>query len=114
MSVWTHVAGVIRVDDIRSSSSDIDWKSSLMIKLESNDVLGKQVTSYDSWKTYDKSTNPIPCGSEGSVQYYITEREDTSLISSGEIVIYGDLRSYDDVDYVVKWFKSACDKLWVR
>lgn len=61
----------------------------------------------------DKNTT-LPCGSEGSIEYRIISNEDLSNIAAYNIPIWGDLRDYDSVDEIEKWFRDVCSKLDVR
>lgn len=101
MSQWTHVCGCIRVDAIRGIEPNCEKK----IK----EALGRIVNYGDeSYETI------IPCGSEGSLEYHIIENPDPYSLAAFTVPIWGDLRDYDDVEEIKQWFKSACDKLFVR
>ena len=117
MSVWTHVAGIIRVDSLRLPE-DYDHKKELEELLATDEFLGKQFGFYDNWDDYDEKTNPIPCGSEGTVRYSVIENisgdGSKSSLAAFQIVIWGDLRDYDDKQAVIDWFRNACEKLFVR
>lgn len=57
----------------------------------------------------------MPRGSEGSVQYRIIKNNyENSHISYGDVLIWGDLRDYSDVDAIYKWIVTACDGLFIR
>ena len=107
MSIWTHVLGVIRFDD------------GLMI--ESN---GKQKVDlsnvFISSSFYSPNENcNMPNGSEGSIQYYIKEEDNTDGCSR-QIVFYGDLRNFynDDCPGIRKWWEGIPTLLgedcWIR
>ena len=104
MSIWTHVCGCIRVDAMRSSKID-DVREIENI----TEKLGKIVLPLSK----DKNTT-LPCGSEGSIEYRIISNEDLSNIAAYNIPIWGDLRDYDSVDEIEKWFRDVCSKLDVR
>ena len=101
MSIWTHVAGIIRVDDIRFENPMPDFEH----------ILGKQI----SYEELDRDENTsLPCGSEGTLQYDIATNPDISSLDSYTISIHGDLRDYDDIDEIVKWFKDVISNVYAR
>lgn len=53
----------------------------------------------------------LPLGSEGSIKYQLIENPDNSDISAYTIPIWGDLRDYDDAEYIESWFYDACNKI---
>ena len=109
MSVWTHVAGIIRVDGLRiDNDAKPDW----------NKIIGKELNwgdSHEIWDDYDKNPETfMPCGSEGSLKKIIWENPNKSSLASYTISVFGDLRDYDDLVEIEKWFTEICHKLWVR
>ena len=111
MSVWTHVAGVVRVDAIRGLSVDVDFDK----------IFGKEWDFEDMWDDepiYNEYIeNPkdfMPCGSEGTLHKDIWINPDKQAIPSYTVSVFGDLRDYDDTQSIIKWFKECCDRLWVR
>ena len=116
MSMWTQVAGIIRVDSFRFDK-DYDYKTELIKMLEQDDYFGKQYNFYDSleyWDTYNEKVNPIPMGSEGSLKYEVIENPNKSSMDAFVVVITGSLRDYDDAEYIISWFKNVCRKISVR
>ena len=105
MSIWTHVAGVIRIDGL---DEDFNW----------DELLGKEVgynDSYDVWEDAGSHPNEyMPCGSEGSLEKSIWKNPDEHCLAAYTVSVFGDLRDYDDLDAIVKWFEQVCKKLWVR
>lgn len=97
MSIWTHVAGVIRVDWLRIFDDDG--------KAEIEKIIGKPCL-YNDW--YPETT--IPCGSEGSLEYSIHENPNKHALAAYVVSIWGDLRDYDNVDAIGEWFKDICVK----
>ena len=101
MSQWTHIAGTIRIDTI-----DHDG-----VRSQINKVL------WQTWKwgdTVDPDTKYAPYGSEGSIQYIITENPDESSITAFVVTFYGDLRDYDNDEKIIAWFEKACDAFYIR
>lgn len=99
MSVWTHVNGSVRVDNIRGMLPEIDFPANL----------GKIVR----WGDEDYGTI-VPCGSEGSLEYTIWKNPDKSHMASYTITIFGDLRDYDDVREVVDWLNTSFSGMMIR
>ena len=112
MSVWTHVAGVVRIDAIRFDPNDIpDFDS----------IFGKEWTFDDMWDDTHVYTefeeNPnmfMPSGSEGSLQKSAWINPDRNCIASYVVTIFGDLRDYDTPNEIIEWFKECCEKVSVR
>lgn len=102
MSIWTHVAAIIRIDSIKGF--DIGPQS----KEELEKVLGP-VAEFDGT---DEEWNActLPCGSEGSLQYVIWENEDEHCVSAFTVSVFGDLRNYDETESIEKWFNEFCGK----
>lgn len=105
MSTWAHVAGVIRVDDLRVIPTSVlaDLKERLgPIKHYADDV--------------DEETVKLPLGSEGSLQYSIYENPDKSTMTAYVITIWGDLRDYEETDSIAEWLKTTFDPntTWIR
>lgn len=104
MSNWTHVAGIIRIDAIRCMEEEIDFDA----------LIGKE---YDWESCRDVWINPdkyMPMGSEGSLNKHIWINPDKSCVAAYTVSIFGDLRDHDDPQEIVDWFKSICNKCWVR
>lgn len=111
MSVWTHIAGIIRVDDIRFTDEIPNFDI----------IFGKEWTFDDLWNStpvYDDfETNPetfMPSGSEGSLTKSVWVNPDRSEMGAYTISIFGDLRDYDTPEKIVEWFKERCNEVWVR
>ena len=98
MSTWTHVVGCIRVDGLPSIEPNVFSKQKI------KDILGLPCT-YEKWN----DETALPCGSEGSIQYEIIE------YSTGlpwlSIPVWGDLRDYEDVEEIKKWWNETLEKL---
>lgn len=101
MSQWTHVAGTIRIDCVDHDE----------VKEQLKNVLGQ------TWKwgdNVDSDTEYAPYGSEGSIQYTITENPDESSIAAFVVTFYGDLRDYADDTEIIAWFEKACNVFCIR
>lgn len=91
MSQWTHVCGAIRFDGL---------------------LLNHTVACTVIQQEFMLQT---PEGSEGplNTQMIYTGHQDgnSGSLSIGTLVISGDLRDYDDVDYIYEWIKDRCKLL---
>lgn len=99
MSNWTHVAGIIRVDNFGNNLVD-----------KINDIIGKEIhfnSSRNEWKDFDKNPdNYLPCGSEGSLHATIWENPNKSSVAAYTVSIFGDLRDHDSATDIIKWFRN--------
>ncbi len=95
MSQWTHVSAIIRFDGIKGTTPD--------------PILGHMVSFDDPTEAWD--TCDVPCGSEGSLQYILSDIREgivrfTSDIGEGIVrftaAIWGDLRDYGDENDVAE------------
>lgn len=110
MSVWTHVAGIIRVDDIRLLNKDLP---------DFDKIIGKECTFESVAEVlddYDKNPNDyMPCGDEGTLQKSIWINPCKESAAAYTISIFGDLRGYEAPRPIINWFKETCNKLeWIR
>lgn len=111
MSVWTHVAGIVRVDGI-VCFGDIDFD------FDFDKVFGKEClwdSDKDIWD--DADLNPddyMPMGSEGSLEKSVWINPDAYCMARYTVSVFGDLRDYDDSKAIIEWFKNSCDKVAVR
>ena len=107
MSVWTHVAGIVRVDGI-VCFGDIDFDK----------VFGKEClwnSNDDIWNDADLNPhNYMPMGSEGSLNKSVWINPDTYCMARYTVSVFGDLRDYDDSKAIIEWFENSCDKVAVR
>lgn len=102
MSIWTHVAAIIRIDSIKGFGIGPQSKEEL------EKVLGP-VAEFDGT---DEEWNActLPRGSEGSLKYAIWENEDEHCTSAFTVSVFGDLRDYDETETIEKWFNEFCGK----
>jgi len=112
MSIWTHVNGSIRIDGLFLANA-------VKEEQEINKIVGKIVT-YDDLEKMPMNEEPktdLPMGSEGSLHYkfvfYGQDSEDGTChsVSRGSILIWGDLRDFDNSNEVVEWFKNLISKI---
>ena len=108
MSNWTHVAGIIRIDDIRIGNTTPDFDK----------IIGKECL-YESadevWEDADKHPQDyLPMGSEGSLEKSVWINPDRSCIAAYTVSIFGDLRDHDDPNAIIRWFKDKIRELCER
>lgn len=103
MSIWTHVAAIIRIDTIKGIVG-----MGPQSKEELEKVLGPVAMFDGSDKDWNSCT--LPRGSEGSLQYAIWENEDESCVAAFTVSVFGDLRDYDETESIEKWFNEFCGK----
>ncbi len=89
MSIWTHVTGVVRID-----GHPMLFPKAKMERLKT--ILGP-ISTFD--EPDDRCT--IPAGSEGSLRYALIEYG--SGMPWVVLVIWGDLRDFDDASKVFMW-----------
>ena len=102
MSIWTHVAAIIRIDSIRVPGMGPQSKEEL------EEVLGPVAMFGSSNEDWNSCT--LPCGSEGSLQYAIWENKDENCLAAFTVSVFGDLRDYEETKPIEKWFNAFCSK----
>lgn len=123
MSVWTHVAAVFRIDDVRTDGR-------MPCKGEWDRMVGKEIfepASYldcddyerqlmkDDWDEYNRHPSRfLPTGSEGSLRRLIWANPNRDSATAYTVTVFGDLRSYDDWQAVRRWFEEVCDRTHAR
>jgi len=114
MSNWTHVAGIIRIDDIgrafSTENKQLNW----------DEIFGKEC-HFDSdesvWKDYyDNPEIYMPSGSEGTLTKSVWVNPNIHNVDAYTVSIFGDLRDHDNPKEIIEWFKEVIKKheLWVR
>ncbi len=107
MSQWTHIAGIIRVDSIHHILQHV---ARGQIQKELAQVLGKPV-DYDS---LNDGESTLPMGSEGSLQYTVTEVDSDYGPCWGHVALWGDLRDYEDEKAIHEWLYDILEELKKR
>lgn len=98
MSQWTHVHGIIRIDNLLGITPPPD--------------LGVSCTFEDDEDKWTKCT--IPCGSEGSLITTLWENPHKSSLNRYTVSIFGDLRDYNDEKEIVSYFTKITKEQMVR
>lgn len=106
MSVWTHVAGTIRVDYIKWDEDDPE--------LNFDEIIGKECLFASDSETWDDARNNpdkyLPMGSEGSLQKTVWINPNTNCVARYTVSIFGDLRDHNSPQEIIDWFKKICSK----
>jgi hypothetical protein len=109
MSQWTHVNGSIRIDSLRIVGAPMPGLPMTVSDIEER--LGRVVRFDDSeWET------TVPCGSEGSLEYTVTENPDKHHLAAFTVNIWGDLRDYGsgDVHEIEEWLNKVVKDWMIR
>lgn len=86
MSYWTHVCGIVRLDTAPNYNSK------------------PQIKDFEIY------FDDIPIGSEEGLSFELNKVKRIGW-TEYQILIYGDLRDYTDLDYIIEWFKNFLNKL---
>lgn len=104
MSNWSHVAGIIRIDDIRFDDKTPDFDK----------LVGKEMSyheySFTNPEDIDKSKY-LPMGTQGSLQKSVWINPNINHINAYTISIFGDLRDHDSTSEIIQWFKDKCKSI---
>ena len=97
MSRWTHVAGVVRIDDLPFLKATA-WDA----------YFGKQcLWNDDCWEDARKHPEEyLPMGSEGTLHSQLWVNPDTRAMAAYTLMVFGDLRDYDTPQEIIDWFKK--------
>lgn len=97
MSVWTHVAGVIRVDCLRCLGKKPDF----------NKIFVSEV-----WNENTFGTCNMPMGSEGSLDFRVIENPNSASLAAYTVVIFGDLRDFgaEDIHKIEDWWDNVLEQ----
>ena len=98
MSIWTHVAGVVRIDGIAGLTPEPQF--------------GNTCTFYSDPDDWDKCD--VPRGSEGSLQYSVWENPQGSHAAKYTVSVFGDLRDFDSVEEIVSYFNRISEGQIIR
>ena len=116
MSNWTHVAGVIRVNDIFRDLVDRNIDFDKLIGKEC--LYGSETDIWTDAERYPKDY--LPMGWEGSLEKSVWTNPSKNCVAAYTITIFGDLRGDDNPQAIVDWFADKCklindyDGCWVR
>lgn len=108
MSNWTHVAGIIRIDDFRFNNKIPDFDELIGKELHFEDPFTKWDDAYQYPEKY------LPLGSEGSLEKSVWINPNKGCVAAYTVSIFGDLRDHDDPREIVEWFRKICDKFTIR
>lgn len=99
MSIWTHVAAVIRFDGLQLFG-------------DTPPELGNGCAYHDPKEKWDRCD--IPTGSEGSLQTHLWVNPEKNNLAAYTATIWGDLRDYTDVKEVIDYLKRITKDKMVR
>ena len=112
MRIWTHVYGMIQ-GYMPEGATEEDIRKVIGTMRVWDDFVGKDFITLKEWKeAFDKTKNPIPMRSEGSMEYVIDFRESEEYGKTVIISFFGNLRDYggdEDLRGLLKWFVSIFD-----
>ena len=112
MSNWTHVAAIVRVDDLRFDNNEFNAEKFFEEKF------GKELrwtSGGDAWEEVEEYPERfLPIGSEGSLRMSVWVNPNKSYTAAYTVSIFGDLRDHDDPKEIVEWFKEKLADIWVR
>lgn len=101
MSIWTHIAGCIRVDDMK------------MMFQSNNKTDFSKIFVRDTW-CHPNNNGNLPTGSEGSIDVEFIERtDDDASDHMRTIALFGNLRDFDEEDCqsVIDWWYNIPQSL---
>ena len=114
MSIWTHVAAVIRVDCFKYGEDDESNED----RFNFDALVGKEIHFNDDKEKWEYAREHkdefMPFGSEGGLTKLIWENPNKNTLPTYTITIFGDLRDYDQLDEILEWFKKVCDRFHIR
>lgn len=120
MSVWTHVNGAVRLDLLRMvDKTPEEWQEVgqqlsglFMGRTQTYDEVGLfgDLENGDYGKGHGEG-DPCPCGSEGSLNYRFVTTGHESSLNFGSVLIWGDLRDYDNLTEIKDWFQKILIKI---
>lgn len=117
MSQWTHIAGAIRFDAITAATMIDERAADAVVDHSIRHAFGKTFDFEDLMQSVDTAAGHgrlAPAGSEGSVQYRVIKTARMRQMSWGAVLIWGDLRDYDDWQALREWIVEACRILLER
>lgn len=116
MSQWTHVAGIIRLDNMGANIVRQMPTGSKRERIEEavTKALGSTCDYESDQEAWERCS--VPRGSEGSLQHNVfpnSDEEDSHALSWGYATIWGDLRDFgtEDVPKIKNWFQKSLERL---
>lgn len=117
MSQWTYVFGSF-YGPVSDKETEETLKDVLGTVTTWDDAINQRISQQQWSDAFDKTKNPIPMGSEGSIEYELSFRENPSFGKTAYITFTGYLRDYgdseEDIDYIRKWFISVFNRLGLQ
>lgn len=97
MSLWTHVNGALRIDNINYTLEPVSVRK---YKKELKSLF--KTVSFKGLP-YEWAACNVPCGTEGSLNVSIWVANDGEMAT---INFFGDLRGFTDTDGVIEWIDN--------
>lgn len=92
MSVWTHIAAIIRIDSV-------------------GHIVGVPSATTENAIKRVVSLSDIPAGSEGPAKWDFVRIQSEYSPIFGNLILYADLRDYDDAAEIQEWLHDIVKKL---
>mgnify|MGYP006943185963 CR=1 FL=1 len=109
MSNWSHVAAIARVDHLAFLGTP---------ELDFEEIFGKEIHYESDEELWEEATEYperfLPMGSEGSLRMSVWINTNPRALARYTVSIFGDLRSHDDPDGIIEWFKDKLEGLSIR
>lgn len=109
MSNWSHVAAIARIDHMALFG---------MPELNFEEIFGKEILYESDEELWEEATEHperfLPMGSEDSLRMSVWVDPDPHALARYTVSIFGDLRSHDDSDGIIEWFKAKLEGLPIR
>lgn len=102
MAQWMHVAGIMRLSELRVFFPDPDFK----------ELFGKELDYDDEAMLEDVEKHPekyLPNDGEGSLYMSVWKNPNINNIAAYTVSIFGDLRNFEGTSQdIIKWFQDKC------
>lgn len=112
MSIWTHVAGIIRIDAWPGIDPEPDFDEIIGREClyESDDIVWKEMSNHPDCF--------LPKGSEGTLQKSVWINPYPSA-ARYTVSVFGDLRDHYSPNEIIRWFEKVCKRIndlgyWIR
>ncbi len=99
MAQWTHVAGIIRSNELRILFPDPDFE----------ELFGKEFDYDNEFAVEDVKKHPekyLPNDGDSSLHMSVWKNPDFNDIDAYTVSIFGDLKNFEG--NIIKWFQDKC------
>ena len=116
MSTWTYIYGSL-YGEVSNFETEETLKKMIGEMRLWKDAMSGRITQEQWQDAFDKTKNPIPMGSEGSVTYSLSFLSDDTRGKTAYLTFYGALRDYgddeNDIPYIRQWFMSIFNRMYL-